>query len=108
VQLRKRKQVFIKKEITVNIDTTFRNIEAFEPLVHVTIAQEHTTFRSILELVSIIGPKMGPTSTPKDSHGGIVGLFGKKFVHGCIKVYDFTRRAIDKINGSKKGLIPIF
>jgi hypothetical protein len=55
----------------------------------------------------IVGSKMGPTGTTKNSHGRIVRLFTKELIHGSIGSYDFARRAIYEINRGKKNLIPI-
>jgi hypothetical protein len=72
MQISKGKHLLIKNDIPGNINTTSRNIEALKPFVHRTIAQKSTTFGTKSKFVSIVGPKIGPTCTSKNSKHGII------------------------------------
>jgi hypothetical protein len=61
-----------------------------------------------LELVSVKGAKIRPTSTPKGTESFIIGVFMKKTLKRCSKLKNFSTKMIDKISGGKKGFIPIF
>jgi hypothetical protein len=51
---------------------TLRYIKTFEPLVHITIAQENTTSGSKLEFFRVIGAEIRPTCTPIGTKRGII------------------------------------
>jgi hypothetical protein len=71
----KRKQVFIKDDITGNVDTIGWDVETLVPFMHGTIAEEDTLFGAKLQFATVVGTKMGPTCTAKHFEKGIVWRF---------------------------------
>jgi hypothetical protein len=57
--------------------------------------------------VTIIEPKVGPTSTPENLKDRIVGLMFKNTLKGCCEGNNFTRNSIYTC-GSKESFIPKF
>jgi hypothetical protein len=51
----KREQVFIKDDITGDIDTIGWNVETLVPFVHGTIAKENTLFGTELQFATVVG-----------------------------------------------------
>jgi hypothetical protein len=72
------------------------------------VPNENTLFGIELKFVIIIRAKIRPTSTPKNPQKRIVTVTAKETLHGSLGTDDFTGKAIDEMNGSKKSLIPIF
>jgi hypothetical protein len=56
IELVKRMDSFIKNYITRYVDSSFRNIYALKPLMHVAISQEDTLFRAELQFVEVVRP----------------------------------------------------
>jgi hypothetical protein len=56
--------------------------------------------------LTIIGPKVGPASTPENLKDRIVGLMFKKTLKGCCEGNNFTRNSIYDICGSKESFAP--
>jgi hypothetical protein len=65
------KHIFIKDNISRNIDTTSRYLKTFDPFVTRTITQKDTLCRAKGKLAFIIRAKIGPTCTPKDTKGTV-------------------------------------
>ena len=63
------------------------------------ISKENTTSGTESELTSIVGSKIRPTSTPKNSKRIIFRLFFEKELHGSMEVDNPTRQNINKICG---------
>jgi hypothetical protein len=65
MHLGKRKNSFIKCDVSRDIDTPGCNVQTFIPLVKITIAQKDASLRAELEFMGIIWAKIGPTGTTK-------------------------------------------
>jgi hypothetical protein len=71
----KRKQVFIKDDITGDVDTIGWDVETLVPFMHGTIAEEDTLFGTKLQFATVVGTKVWPTCTAKHFEKGIVWRF---------------------------------
>lgn len=65
MQLSKGKNIFIKGNITRDVDSSGGRIKALETFVYGAIAQKNALFLSKLKFVSIIGTKVWPICNPK-------------------------------------------
>jgi len=61
------------------------------------ISKENTTSGTESELTSIVGSKIRPTSTPKNSKRIIFRLFFERELHGRMEVDNLTRQNINNI-----------
>ena len=63
----KGKHIFIKDNITGDVNPTSCNVKILVAFVHVTVAKESTLLGSKLEFMFVVWAKVRPTSTTKDS-----------------------------------------
>jgi hypothetical protein len=70
------------------------------------IAKKNASSGAEREFMSIIGPKIGPTGTPKHSERAIVRSFIKKTLNGSVKIYNFARKEVYEICCSEESFIP--
>jgi hypothetical protein len=63
-----------------------------------------TQFRAELELVSVKGEKIRPTSTPKGTEPFIIRFLMKRTLKRSSELKNFCRKVINKISGSKKDM----
>jgi c-di-GMP-related signal transduction protein len=73
----KGKNILIKHDVTRDVDTVRRNMQAFVPFVNSTIPKKHALLRPKLKLMFIIGSKMRPTRTSKNFQESIIWSFIK-------------------------------
>jgi hypothetical protein len=71
MKLRERENILIKN-ISGDVNLSFRNIETLEPFIQCAITNEHTLFGSKLEFPGIERTKIWPTSTPNSVKGRII------------------------------------
>lgn len=69
------KNILIKDNITIIVDTSRTNIKAFVPFMKITIAKKSTLQGTEGEFMSVIGTQVRPTSTAKNTKE-IIGRFG--------------------------------
>lgn len=55
MEVGKGEDIFIKDDISRDINTTCLDIETLEPLVHMTISQKHTLLGTKLEFAGVVG-----------------------------------------------------
>jgi hypothetical protein len=60
------------------------------------------------ELAFVIGSKVGPTGTTKNTKCIIVGHDMKKALSWRLKINNFAREQVNEKGGSEKGFVPIF
>lgn len=104
----KGKLYFVKNNITRDINTASRDIEALDSFVLHTIAKKNTLFGTEHEFAIVIGTKIGPTSTPKHTKWSIIWLGMKETFGGSFMLDDTARQNINKINSSEESFIPEF
>lgn len=102
----KRKHGFIKDEITGYVDTTGGNIEALDTLMLCTITKKNTLLGTEHEFTSVVGVKIRPTSTTKNTKGVIIWASMKKPLHGCFIVDNTAGKHINEMDIGEKRLIP--
>ena len=61
----KREHIFIKHDVTRNVDTVRRNVKAFVPFVERTIPKKNALFRPELKFTTVVWPEVRPTCTSK-------------------------------------------
>jgi len=74
MQLRERKNRFIKNDISRDVNTPGRNIKTLVTLLKVAIAKKGTPFRTELKFVGIMRAKIWPTGTTKNVKPVIIWL----------------------------------
>jgi hypothetical protein len=74
----KRKHILIKHDVTRDIDSVRRNMEAFVPFVESTVPEKDTLLRPKLEFVFVVWSKVRPTCTPEDLQKSVIGSFIKQ------------------------------
>jgi hypothetical protein len=87
---------------------TRRYVRTLVAFVVITIPNKSTLFGAKLELTPIVWAKVWPTGTTKTPYKSVVRFMTKETLKGCIRINDFIRKMIDKINHRKKSLIPKF
>ena len=85
MESRKRKNIFIKYNIPRDVNSASEDVKALEAFVKVAIPKESTLLGLQCEFMFIVGSKIGPASTPKDSNNRVVGFFMKQPLKGCPK-----------------------
>ena len=73
--MRERKNIFIKNNITRDVDTISRNMETFVTFVRRTVTKEDTFFGPKLEFTLIVWTKMGLARTTKKLEESIIRGF---------------------------------
>jgi hypothetical protein len=106
--LSKGKHIFIKCDISRDVNTASRHIKALEALVKVAIAKEHTLCGPELHLMFIIGAKIRPTCTSEHPKKGVIRRLMKQSFQGGFKVDYFARSAINEVGCCIKSFIPKF
>jgi len=77
---REGKKRLIKDNVARNVDTSSSGMKTFAAVVRGTIADEDACVGTEIKFMLVVRPKMGSTSTSKDSHETIIREEIKKFL----------------------------
>ena len=73
-----------------------------------TIPKKNTLLRPETKLVSVIGMKVWPTGTPKNTKCGVIWCDMKETLSGCFIRDSATGPHVNEMHGSEKGFVPKF
>ena len=82
----KGKNMLIKHNIPRDVDTISGHMKTFVSFMKRAITKKNTLLGTKLKLAFVIRTEMWPTSTPKNLKEGIIRLFIKDNLNGCINV----------------------
>ena len=105
-QVKKRNQVFIKYNVTRNINVICGNVETVVALMLRTIPKKNTLFRAKLKFAMVVWMKVRPTRTTKHFEERIVRNFLKKELKWCFHLEDMSGEPINQETSCEEGITP--
>ena len=104
----KGKLSFVEHNITRYINTPHRHIKTLDVFVLCTVTEEHILFGMKHEFVRIIGAKIRPTCTAKNTKSSVVRCDMQETFGGGFILDDTTRPHINEMDSGKKCFISKF
>ena len=101
-----RKNGLIKNNVTGDVHSVCRNMEALVAFMDGAITEEDTLLRTELKLMMIIWTEMRPACTTEDFEEGIVRHLSKKALKRSLHVDDTARQAIYEETRCRKSITP--
>ena len=104
----KRELSFIKHNITGDVHTTGGHIKTLDTFMLCTITKKDALLRSKHKFPRVVGKKVWPTGTPKNTKCGVIWCDMKETFSGSFIGNSATRPHVDEMHGSEKVFVPKF
>lgn len=100
------KNLFVKTNVTSNVDPVGNRVKAPVSIVNRTITKKDTRRRPKVHFVTIIRAKVGKTLTSKDSKKRVIWFAVKKMFKGRFVGRDTRGKPINKVYSGFKSKLP--